>query len=216
MRVILVGAGAVGVRLLRNLSGKGHEVVVIEADRELADRLAEEFDALVLHGDGTDPQILEKAQLRQADALVATTGSDALNTVIAMLGERAGVGRIVVKLTGEGLRPACQEIGVTEIIAPAITAAARIERVLAGAGEIDLSGVTQAGYVLVEAEVEGPEGVTVQDLKLPEAAHPVAVRRDGTVLLPRPLLSLRPGDVVLVLAEATVAPEVRDAVREGG
>src|SRR3970282_1833488 len=80
VRVIIVGAGAIGRVLAENLTQRpDNEVVLIDTDKERCEEVSGQLDALVLHGDGTHPEILEKARVREADALVATPGSEALH-----------------------------------------------------------------------------------------------------------------------------------------
>ncbi len=87
MRVIIVGIGEIGLQLANLLARRGdNELVLIDRDPDRADEISNSLDALVLRGDGSNPEILEKAQVGEADALVAATGSDQINTVIALLG----------------------------------------------------------------------------------------------------------------------------------
>lgn len=207
MRVIVAGAGALGLQLLHDLSETGeHEIVVVEIDEGRAEDLADDFDALVIHGDAADPEILEKAQIDAADALVAVTGSDPINTVLAMLAHRKEVERIVVKLTSNSLRGALEEIGVTDIVAPTMAAAARIEAALHGAEENDLSQIVQGHLQIAEISV-GPDshGRTIDDVKIPTGALLVAVVHGDDASLPRPDTRLEEGDVVVAIAESEQA-----------
>ena len=80
MKIIVVGLGPLGKRLAEELSGKrGVELVLLDRDEAVCKAAAERYDALVLQGDGTDPELLAKAGAGEAQALVAATGSDALN-----------------------------------------------------------------------------------------------------------------------------------------
>lgn len=201
-----MGAGGVGIELARILSHrKENEVVVIEANEERAREISGEVDALVLHGDGAHPEILSKARLGDADALVAVTGSDAINTVIAMLGHRAGVKRIVVKLENVGLRAALTEFGVTDIVAPRLAAAAHIVSVLYGFHRLDLSLITRGGLELVEVSCGGAEGKKIEELDLGERALVVAVVRGQESLLAKGGTKLEPEDVLLVLVHGSDA-----------
>ena len=200
MRVLIVGAEDVGKHLLHNLSQRSeNELVVVESDAERAKALSQEYDALIIHGDPTDPNILKKAQIEQADALVAATGTDAINTVIAMLAHRFEVEKIIVKLNGYELRAACQEVGVSEIVAPTIAAAAKIQAALYGSDKLDFSELSGGGLKLVEVEVK--QGRRLGKLKVPEDALLVGLVRDGEVELPKTSHTLEKGDVILVLAE---------------
>lgn len=216
MRIIIAGAGDTGWSLLSSLREQGgDDIVVIDADEGRSDEVANEFDALVLHGDGTEPALLEKAKVEEADALVATTGSDALNTVVAMLGRQNGVETIVVKLEGPGLRPACNEIGVTRIVSPALSAAAEIHATLRGMHHLDFSVAARGNLRLANVEAGVGAGSILDELDLPEKALVVAVLRDDEPLFPEANLELRQKDLLLILvADQDVLDEVRERLRE--
>ena len=75
--VVIVGGGAVGTHLASLLLAGGHQVTVIEVQRDEIPRLQRELspDAVTV-GNGTDPAILEAAGIRQADVVAAVTGTD--------------------------------------------------------------------------------------------------------------------------------------------
>lgn len=210
MRVIIAGAGDIGRQLLSDLTGSGDdEVVVVEDDEQRCADLADEFDALVICGDATDPDILDKAQIAQAQALVATTGSDPINTIVAMLAHRAGVERIIVKIKTNALRGALEEIGVDEIVAPTLAAAAHIRMALGGQQQTsDLSQLSQGGLQLAEHNVRREtEGRRVRDVAVPEGAILAAVLQGDRAKVPHDDLELHEGDVVLLVAEDSGALE---------
>jgi len=206
MRVIIVGIGDIGYELTRDLTRSGsHEVVLIDNDEARCEDLGQEFDAFVLKGDGTHPELLQKALIEESDALVASTNastnSDALNTVIAMLAKRFGVPTIIVKLKDLGLRAACQEMGVARIITPSISAAAEILAALHGFGRPDLSLVTRGGLRFVELEVQGLEGISLAEFDVPDGVLILTIVRGEEVLLARGKTRLQSGDLLLLLVE---------------
>ena len=86
MRVVVTGAGAVGRHLAADLAGRGHEVVLIELNRETIDAVREELDGVELQlGDACEPWVLEDARLSEADVVVAATGDDEDNLVTSLL-----------------------------------------------------------------------------------------------------------------------------------
>jgi len=202
VKVVVVGAGDIGRQVAEQLVHEsGCAVVVVDVDAELCKTLAGELDALVLHGDGCDPGTLAKAQIAEADALVAATGSDALNTVIAMLGRRAGVEKVVVMLGGVGLRAACREIGVTEIVAPKLAAAGRAVQALHGRRRLDFSLLARSGLRLTEISAEPLVGKTLGEADVGRDAVVIGLLRGDDPVLPRADRKLAEGDVLLVLAE---------------
>ena len=212
MRIVIVGIGDIGFGLTKTLMEReSHEMVLIELDKDRSNKMANELDALVLNGDGTDPEILEKAKLDEADVLIATTGTDAINTLIAMLGHQYHVEKIIVKLNGEGLRPACQSIGVRKIITPKISAAAEITNVIYGLDKVNFAIVARGGLRMTEINAECCENEKIENLDLPDGAHLVAVQRKDKVLIPRPDLDLKKQDVLYILVEDD---EVLEKTRE--
>lgn len=202
MRVVIVGIGNIGYELTRDLTrDAAHEVVLIDADEARCKDLSEEFDAFVLEGDGTNPELLRKALVEEADALVASTNSDALNTVIAILAKRFGVPKIIVKLRDLGLRAACKEIGVARIIAPSISAAAEIWAALHGFGRPNLSLVTRGGLRFEEVDVQDVDGKTLAELEIPDGVLVLTVLRGEEVLIARGKTRIQQGDLLLILVE---------------
>lgn len=219
MKVLIVGGGEIGARLAETLiKRKWNQVTLVELDEERARELADRLDALVIHGDGTHPEILKKARVTEMDALAACTGADSTNTVVAMLGKRFGLELMVVRLEDVGLRAACQEIGVTRIVAPEISAAAEMASTLSGYRHLDLSLLAQGGLELAQLSGEGVTGERLGDLAMPEGTLLVAVVRGEEALFPRPAVRLEEGDDLLVLAEDDKAlGKARAALRlEGG
>lgn len=216
MRIVISGAGSVGRQVLRDLDeAGGHELVVVESDEAVADEVAAQFDALVIHGDATAPDVLEKAQVRNADAIVALTGSDPINTVIAMLAHRFEVACIVVRLSSNDLRGALEEIGVSDIVAPTMAAAARAEAALHGAPQAPLQEIIQGRLQIGELTVGPGRGGKLDDLGLPDTALAVAVVRGSDASLPRWDKEVEEGDVVVIIAETEKALKASRKAVEG-
>ena len=81
MLTVILGAGAAGLQLARRLSEEGKDVALIEKNHDVARVAANGLDCLVVQGDGSEPETLERAGLAKARHFVALTGSDELNIV---------------------------------------------------------------------------------------------------------------------------------------
>ena len=98
-RAILCGGGRVGYYLAQRLLMSGIVVQIIEQDSERCLQLASMLpDASVIHGDASDPMLLESENLTGCDALVTMTGLDELNMIISLYGHNMDVPHIVTKL----------------------------------------------------------------------------------------------------------------------
>ena len=79
MHITILGASRFGVATVRNLIEQGHEVVLIDIDRDRIDELADGLDCAMICGDGTLPSTLRDAFGDGSDALVALTNEDDVN-----------------------------------------------------------------------------------------------------------------------------------------
>lgn len=95
MRIVCIGAGQVGRYIGQLLTQHHHEVVLIES-RDNSISMAEKLNLNVIDGDATDPLTLEKAQLEKADVVLAVTGSDVTNLIVATLAKyEYGVKKVI-------------------------------------------------------------------------------------------------------------------------
>lgn len=213
MRVLIVGGGKIGTFLARELGEAGHKITVIEADSHQARRLADEGEALVLEGDGTDVKILEEAGARRADYLMALTGQDEDNLVACQLGRVAfGCTRVLARLNDPRNRATFDALGVpvvavtdllVQIIAAELDVEERVRVALVNRGEISL----------LESVVPPSAGVRmVPELRLPPSTILVTVERDGKVEVAGARTELHPGDRVLAVTAIENEDEVRAAL----
>ena len=91
MRVLIVGAGAVGFYLARRLAEESHEVTLIDPDPSKVQRAADNLDVLAIKGNGAAIPVLEEAGLADAEILMAVSGSDEVNLVACLVASQRGV-----------------------------------------------------------------------------------------------------------------------------
>src|SRR3954452_6935732 len=98
MYVVIVGAGKVGWNLARELIAKHHEVTVIESHPGRFAVVEQELEHSALYGDGSELWVLERAGIERAALVVAVTGDDEDNILIAQVArEKYGVARVVAR-----------------------------------------------------------------------------------------------------------------------
>lgn len=213
MRIVVVGGGKVGGYLARELRSLGHGVIVVERNPARAQELGEETDALVVVGDGCEVSLLEEVGMDRAHFLLAVTGRDEDNLVACQLARTAfGCRRVIARLNDPRNRPTFEAlevpvVAVTDLIVQVISReldVAELVRVaLLGRGEISL------------LEVELPAEVSrrkVSSVALPPSSVLVAIRREGSVVVPGPDSELLPGDRVLGVTLIELEDELRDAL----
>jgi trk system potassium uptake protein TrkA len=116
MRIVVAGAGATGRRLVGQLAGRRHEVIVIDLNRELCETMSTEYGVVALCGNATDISTLEAAEVGRADVAVALMRGSADNLAFSLLARGAGTQRIIARMPNPQYRSAYERAGVTSIL----------------------------------------------------------------------------------------------------
>lgn len=216
MRIIIVGAGAVGSYLAERLSGEGQDVTVIEDDERLAQRLQDSLDALVLHGNGASAHMLEEAGAAKADLLIAVSNSDGANVLACFTARELGVKTTIARIEDPEIREGADRLGVDVVIDPSATAAAELVGIVGLGGASELIPFANGKLVIVGGLV-GPGapiiGGPLHQLRLRQAEWGwvvAALVRDGRTIVAHGDTIVRPGDHALLM---TTEDRVNDATR---
>jgi trk system potassium uptake protein TrkA len=99
MKIIILGCGRVGVYLAQCLDQAGHDVTIIDRNREAFARLGSSYGGKMILGTGIDEDVLRKAGIEQADAFIAVTNGDNTNAMAAQIAQHVfHVPRVVARL----------------------------------------------------------------------------------------------------------------------
>jgi len=208
MRIVIIGAGAVGSYLAERLSAEGQDVVVIESDEDVAAQLQTSVDCLVVTGNGASPAVLEEAGLRDADLLIAVTTLDAVNILACNAAVRFGVPQKVARVTDPGLREGLAELGVDFIIDPEEAAAREVVLVTTRVGVSELTEFADGKLLLIGAFIDPDAsivGTTLAELREMVSGWDwlvVAIIREGETLIARGSTVIEARDHVLLMAKA--------------
>lgn len=113
MRITIIGCGRVGSRLAVRLSAGGHEVAIVDEQRDAFRRLSTNFPGQSFQGSGLDPALMERTGASRADIVFALTGGDNRNLMIAQLfKQQFGVGRAVARLHDPVRAATYRDLGV--------------------------------------------------------------------------------------------------------
>ena len=81
MKIIIMGAGNVGIQIARQLIDENKDVVLIDRDSEKIKLAMNTLDCMVIHGEANNPETLLSAGIQDADFFIAVTESDELNMI---------------------------------------------------------------------------------------------------------------------------------------
>lgn len=200
MNFVVVGCGRVGAELSYHLFSRGHQVVVVDINKEAFNRLHPDFRGRTLEGEGLAEGVLERAGIREADGLAAVTNSDTLNAVVAHAARTIyNIPNVVARNYDPNLRTVIEAFGL-QTVGSTYWGAQRVEELLMNPSQ---RMVYSAGNGEVEVyEVQIPEewsGRTIGALLgTLEQCYPVALSRAGRSSLPEAGTRLETGDMLSV------------------
>ncbi len=98
MNIVIMGCGKIGSTILASLTAEGHDITVIESDRDVLTEMTNIYDAMGVCGNGADSDTLKEAGIADAELFVAVTGSDELNMLSCFLAKRLGAKHTIARI----------------------------------------------------------------------------------------------------------------------
>ena len=134
LKIIIIGCGKVGRTLVEQLSQEGHDITIIDKNRERISQLANLYDVMGLVGNGASYNIQKEAGIGNADLIIAVTGSDELNllccTIATQVGNCAAIARVRTPDYSQEADYLREKLGLALIINPEYEAARDMARIL--------------------------------------------------------------------------------------
>ncbi|HMC52872.1 MAG TPA: TrkA family potassium uptake protein, partial [Acidimicrobiales bacterium] len=215
MRVVIAGAGAVGRHLAMDLAERGHKIWLIDQSRSVTEKaVATAPGVTVVLGDACELWVLEKAQVDEADVVVAATGDDEDNLVVSLLSKQEyAVPRVLARVNHpKNEWMFTEQWGVDDAVSPPHILTSLVEEAVTVGDLVRLLRLERGQVGLVELtmpEDSANAGRPLYELRLPPDSAIVAILRDGHVVIPQPESVLTGGDEVLALVD----PEAEDLLR---
>lgn len=214
MRILIIGAGAVGFQLAEKLSEQGQDVIVIEADADRAANVGDQLDCIVVHGNGAAVPVLQKADISKADVVLAVTSKDEVNLISSLAASRLGTKLIVARISSPEYFERSEvlsreQLGIDVMVNPERESAWETFQLLNSVAATDLVKFSDGQVILVGLRVQ--EGAPVAgrtllelDRALPERQYTsVAIVRDGKTEIPTGASRIEEGDQIFLLSPAT-------------
>jgi trk system potassium uptake protein len=212
MYIVVAGAGKVGWNLGRELLDKGHELTLIESDRDRYEAVEQELEHAVQYGDASELWVLERAGIGRADMVIAVTGDDEDNILISQVAkEKYGVERIIARVNNPRNRQHFELLGIRPVVSATDLILRLIEHEVPEYGLVHLLDLPEQRLEIIEMLLPAGSraaGRRVADLELPEGSLLISVLREGTGFVPRPDTVLEPGDEVLAVLDPSVEEDL--------
>lgn len=218
MNVLIVGLGKTGSFLSADLAEKGaHRLTAVESDEERAAAVERVTGIRVITGDGCEPSILEEAGVRNTDLVVAATGDDEDNLVIAQLARfHFNAGRVIARVNNPRNHWLyTREWGVDVAVSPTHIITKLIEEEMSLGDLITLLKLKGGEVALTEIKLSSSSraaGKLVSELGLPRESLLVAVMRGEEVFFPGGDTRLAEDDELLAVTPVAMEQELLKAL----
>jgi len=216
MFVVIAGGGRTGAQLAKSLINSNHRVHLIEVRKDILSRIHKEIPTeSIVAGNPLDVNVLEQADIENADVFAATTPNDAENLALCYLvRERYQVNRTIARVNNP--RNAWlfgHRFNVDVAVNQADILSRLIEEEMSMGDMMTLLKLRRGKYSLVEEKIPvnaTAVGVAIKDLKLPANCVIAAIIRDGELLIPRGVTTLAAEDEVLAITDSEGSKAIAD------
>ena len=214
MRVIIIGCGRLGSNIAREMDQRGNDVIVIDKDPLAFENLGKTFHGKTVVGIGFDRDILTKAGINMADALVAVTTSDEANVVAARIAKFAfRVPKVVARVYEPRKAEIYRRLGIPTI-SPVTIAGERISETLSFSHLKTITTLGSGEVIITEVDVTASlEGKKISQLEIPNVAHPISLMRNGKTILATPNQTLEMGDVIHLAVMVGMTDRVKEMLK---
>lgn len=204
MYIVIMGSGRVGFNLASSLVTGGHDVTIIENDKELCNNAASELDALMIYGNGTNIKTLDDSNISEADVFVAATGNDEANLLSCILVKEYKVPKIIARVSNPDHEEVFRKVGINHVISPERTAAGYLEKIIIRPKIADLIVLGKGDAEILDLSVENEKiiGKKIDEISPTEEYIIVAVHNNGNITIPHSEMVLNQGDKISVLVKS--------------
>ncbi len=219
--VMIVGGGRISYYLAKQLVSLGMRVKIIDNDYERCTEFAESLDKVtVIHGDGTDQDLLLEEGLRDAHAFVALTGIDEVNIIMALFAKKNSDAKIVAKINRESYVDLTSQLGLDSVISPKYVTTNNIISYVRSLGNVASSDI-ESLYHVVGDKVEAIEfrvkenipellNIPLKNLSLKKDILICAIIRKRNVIIPGGNDCIEEGDSVVVVSKDYHFSDIKD------
>lgn len=195
MKIIVAGAGDVGFHLAKLLAYEKHDIVVIDLDEEKLKYISSNLDVATIKGNSTSYEVLEEANVLEADLFIAVTSYEDTNITSAIFAKHLGASQTFARVKNHNhLKPRerrhLQDLGIDEIISTENLASKEIRRLLGSTNITDFFQFEDGKLNLLGTVIDKNSPLLGKSLRELSHLNPdndfitAAILRDGQTIIP--------------------------------
>ena len=225
-KVFILGGGKVTGYLIPMLDKMGVRSKVVELREDRCRDLCDRFPHLtVIHGDGSDPELLESESMNDYDCFVALTDRDEDNFIISLYAKHENLSKVITKCNRQNYLGIARNVGLDSVISPKFITASRILHVVRGM-QNSQGSVMNSLHRIANGAADAMEftvtagthhlGVPLKDLRLRSNVLIGVIVRDTQIIIPEGSSAMQEGDRVIIVAPTGKVMQLNDIYSEAG
>lgn len=213
MKIVIIGAGKIGVTLADQLLHEGHEITVVDESQEALDAIST-MDVKTVAGNGITQETQVDAGVPEADLAIAVMSTDEENLLACLIAKKLGVGSTIARVRNpeysSGIRLVKDDLGLSMALNPELASASEIARIMRAPSAIKIDTFSRGRVELHKVRL--PEDSPLDGMKLMELGRVqsgvliCAVERgEHEVYIPSGTFALKVGDRISFVAKPKIA-----------
>ena len=213
MKIIIVGCGKVGVSIATELNLEGHDITVIDVNKNKVQEISDTLDIMGIEGNGATYEVLAEAGADSADLLIAATALDETNIYSCLMAKSAGVKHTIARVRNPeytmDLFRVKDQLGLSMAINPELTASNEISRLLRLSGALEIDSFSKGLVEIIKVAI--PNDSIICNKKLSEIdilkgkVRICSVERGDEVYIPNGDFIIQGGDKISVVTRPETA-----------
>jgi|Deesub1362A_J573_1020465.scaffolds.fasta_scaffold00275_23 trk system potassium uptake protein TrkA len=209
-KIMIVGGGRIGYYVASAMETKA-DVKVIEKDAQRCKYVSKNLrKTIVLHGDGSDENLLREENIKDMDAFVSVSNNEELNIMASLLAKRLGAKKTITIVNRTDYLSLAHGLGLETVLSPRFITASSILKYVRRGDILSLTAIAEDRAEIIEARVgRGSKfrGKTLANAKLPKSAVVGAIMRDEKITIPSGADVIEEGDKLIIF---TLRESIRD------
>lgn len=211
-RVLIVGGGRIGSRLAVLLDDKPVYTKIIEKNPDICAKLAEKLNkVVVLHGDGSDQELLNEENVQEMDFVITLTNDEEINILGSLLAKRMGARKTITKISKFSYFSLMSMIGIEQVVSPRLSAINTIlQHIRRGKvlSSISIKGEQAEFMEAVALETSEIVGKPLKNISFPKGALVTSIIRNDNIIIPSGDSIIEPDDRIIIFATRQAIPKI--------
>ena len=208
MKIVILGVGKVGDTLVKNLINENHDIVVIDQNAEIVNKIVNRYDVKGIIGSGIERDVLSSAEVSTANLFIACTSRDEINVLTCVLAKKLGVERTIARVRDPELFKEMGNMtdvfGLDLVFNPEYRTAMEISQILKFPSAKNVESFANGKALMIEFPIlKGNPIIGKSLIEIAEYGHKILfamIERGEEVIIPRGVTKIQENDNVHIIA----------------